>query len=425
MPTVTRAPFHLLGLALALATFAGCDTAEGPSLYDPIQKGTYQPPRPDPVLTGIEPAVGLSLAGVTTLTLTGQNFAPSPDSTFVYFNGTRYPVLAVTPTTITMKAPNLPSRDVTVRDLMVRVAVVRAEHFSQQVGYALLPAVERLGELAVSDQPFGLASDADGNVYFSVTVEGKGGGIRKSTPQGAFTQYASATAATYPDLAYAPATGLLGVRNVRAVFKINEGGTADGTPPYVVLPPAQLVLRAIDTDDAGVVWTGGSGTGFLYRVGLDKAVSPFPAPGSVLALEVRDDFLYASVVSDGVNKIVRYPLSGQGLGAAEDVVNVTATFPEQQVTALAFTAGGDLIMGTTLVPTAPATQVNEAPLLERLADGTFGELYDGLLVGNVAGLTWGTGNMLYASGPRIVASKESSATKGDLVVINTLRQGER
>ncbi len=146
MSTVTRAFSRPLALVLLVAAVAvGCDTAPGPSLYDPIKEGTYQPPNPDPALTGISPASGEALAGVTELTLTGQRFNPSADSTFVYFNGERQPVRSITPTEIRLRAPNMPKVAIDIK-----VSVLRAENFSETIGdYRLLPAVERVGALEV------------------------------------------------------------------------------------------------------------------------------------------------------------------------------------------------------------------------------------------------------------------------------------
>lgn len=416
--------FRTCLLLLGILLVAGCDTAEGPSLYDPIEKGTYQPPRPDPVLTAITPAPGQALAGVTELVLNGQNFTPSADSTFVYFNGARQPVLEVTPTAIRMRAPNMP-----VSGLKVRVSVLRAENFSPTLEYALLPAVERLGDQALTAVPVGLTSDDAGNAYLSFLLDGAGAGIRKSTPDGTYSQYATPTSSTYPGLAYSATTGLLGVRNVRAVFRIAEGASATGTT-FFVFPNAALRLRALDIDEAGNIWTGGAGVSSLFRItpaGTSTEVALPGGSGSVLAIEARNDFVYVSVVSADaapVNRIYRYALNGSSVGAAQEVVNVSAMYPLVQVTALAFTSSGDLFMGTSRVNSA-SSQENVTPILELPSGGTLGELYDGLLVGDVVGLAWGNGTFLYAAGPKIVADGKSTTTLGDLIRINTLRIGER
>lgn len=412
--------FRPLGLLAVLALFAACDTAPGPSLYDPIEDGSYRAPRPNPSLTSISPPPGDALAGVSVLTLTGQNFAPSVDSTFVYFNGSRYPVLSVSPTEIQMRAPNLPQDG-----LRVRVSVLRAEHFSETHTYRLLPAVERLGEHGTTEAPVGMTTDADGNVYMSFLRDGAGGGIRKVTPDGVPTQYATATASTYPGLAYSEATGLLGVRNVRAVFRIAEGGTATGST-YFVFPNAQLRLRAIDIDASGNVWTGGGGVSSFYRLAPDQTVTEVPHPGGdVRAIIALDDYVYVSLstVSGTTvdNRVYRFALTGGNIGPAEEVARISELYAGTEVTAFAATAGGDLFMGTARLGDGAAN--NPAPILELPAGGSLGELYDGLMVGSVVGLGYGPGTLLYAFGPKVVAIDASMATAGDLIQINTLREG--
>lgn len=422
---------YLLAPALLLALLvSACDTAQGPSLYDPVERGTLRQ-KPDPTVTSISPAPGQALAGVTTLTITGQNFVVGrdsafqmvdgvrrpalKDSTYVYFNGKRVPVLTVTPTAITLRAPNMVSST-----LQVKVSTIGAENFSPTRVYGLLAAVERVGDTKKNEQPIGMTTDAAGATYVSVLVGGAPGGIRKTNAAGQDSLYAP-SASTYAGLAFSPQTGgLMAVRNGRRLYQIVRGV---GEQTFLDLP-GNVRLRAIDADEAGNLWVGGSNGVAFYRVAPDKSLLTVPYAGAnVLAIEARAGFVYVSAIVAGAHKVVRFALSGGTVGAAEDVFDVTANLPGVQVNALAFAANGDLFLGT--------NRAKDPVLQIRVGTTRAESLYPDLLVidtapgaPGVVALSWGPGNLLHAAGAEITAVKTSLDAIGDVIRINTLRQGE-
>lgn len=418
----------LLGGALA-----ACDTGEAPSLYDPLEEGTYRA-RPDPVVTSIAPPSGQALAGVTTLTITGRNFVPSApsdsamvngvktkilkDSTYVYVNGKRVPTLTITPTQITLKAPNVVSAGA-----QIKVSVLGAPGFSQTMTYALLAAVERVGDIKNNEQPIGMTTDRAGNTYVSLLTGSASGGIRKSNAQGVDSLFAP-SASTFAALAWSPqAGGLFGGRNNRALYEIVRGVGDRVYYDFANSNDRNIRIRALDADDAGNLWVGGSNTNAFYRVTPAKVVTTVPYTGSVLAIEARSDAIFVSALEGTTNKILRFPISGTTVGAPQTILDVTAAYPGVQVNALAFATNGDLFLGT--------SRTNDPVLQLRAGQTTAETLYPGLLRADaspsatgVIGLSWGTGSLLHAAGAEIVADAKSLLALGDVIRINTLRQGE-
>lgn len=441
MPDGTPRLFSLRALApivAAAALLAGCDTAEGPSLFDPIEEGEYQS-RVDPVLTGIAPPPGQALAGVTTLTLTGSHFAPSLDSTFVYFDGQRAEALTVTPTEITVLAPNMPRPG-----LEVKVSVLRSENFSQALEYELLPAIERVDpDLGNNDDPRAVTTDEVGNVYYNRRTFTPAGsspsGIVRVDPDGAVTDFSS-VAQPFTDFEVLDGT-LLGARGVGAVFSVGEGSDR-AAPTYIMsqLDASGLNPLSIDAASDGALWAAGVGEPLILRIDSDgtsetaEIVSDDPV--EVVDLEARDDFLYLVVTFGAASaevrpsRIVRYPLAdGRIAGPFEVFYDVSAAYPALRATSMAFAADGSLFAGLRTVSTIAADEAeNVVPLIQIEADGSEASVFfDGLMQGVTYGIEWldEGGTILVVSGPRLVADPVSLGRRADVLFVNTLVEGER
>jgi hypothetical protein len=438
-------PRALVLLAATLA-LAACDSAEGPSLFDPIEDGTYQS-RPNPTLTGISPSPRQALAGVSTLTLTGTGFAPSADSTFVYFNGKRADVLSATATQITVRAPNMPRPreldeiDPDSMDLRVKVSVLRAEDFSESLGYTLLPAVERAdADIGRNDDPRAVATDDSDNVYYGRRTFTPAG----SSPSGAVRVGAggadvfNSTAQPFTDLEVF-AGDLLAVRGVGAIFTLPEGG--DRAPAtYIMSQLGAAGLNPLALDSEGdVLWAAGVGSAVVLRIADGAGETTeigSTEPVEVVDLEEHDGYLYLAATFGPASadvrpsRILRYPLSGGRIaGASEVFFDVSAAYPTLRATSIAFGADGSLFLG---MRTASALVDDEAdntvPLVRVVPGGSSSEVFfDGLMQGITYGIEWlGEGStILVVSGPRIVADAVSLGRRADLLFVNTLVEGER
>lgn len=403
----------------AAAFAAGCDTTPGPSLYDPIETGQYAPAAPDPVVTSVTPDPGSPMigssyvAGLTTVTLSGTNFKPNNDSTFLYVAGERVMPISITPTQIRFRIPD------TIGDgLTVRVMVLGATNFGSPAPFSIKSAFTRWGEIGAANILFSLATDvATQTGYVSMSEAGVNQGfVRQTGPAKGTT--AVATTTTPPEIAYHDGFIYI-VNNVRAVLRFAV--PAPGAPPtpqsqqqtWQALTDTGLGLRAIDIEPNGTVWTGGVSTnaaqrGF-YRITQAKVVTRTPFDGEVTAIEKAGSKLYVAGVRGGTRGIWRYDVAADGTVSGEtQVVAFTGDYAAIIVNMLAVTAGGDVIAGTN----------NTAePVLRVTAAGEISSLYPGLLSGTVSSMRWISNTQLLIAGPRIVSDLTGSMrTTGDLIV---------
>lgn len=369
-PTTT--PRHaalLCGLTAGLLILlTGCDTGPGASIYDPDLSAA-----PDPVIESVEPG-GSALAGIDVLTITGSNFVADTARTLVYFGSARGELLEASTTQLRVRPPNVPG------DAPIRVVVLGAENFSNEVDYRLEPAVVSFGDLSSLEVPFGITSDADGNLYVSLVADRIPVGIKKITPEGERSDYFTSSF-IWADLDFGPEPLLYGVRTVQAVFQLPEGGNQ---ATWAVLP-AGNPLVAITFDGQGNAWVGGN-TQNLYRITPDQTIQPFPFVADVRDLVVYDGFLYAAARQEGMSKVWRFPLTSDGLGDAEVYFDVAQSVGANiGVFALAFAQNGDLFVGTN----APDPVILVTP------DRNGAPLYPGIISSPVQAFAWGPGSSLY------------------------------
>ncbi len=379
------------GILLLLFCFlaAGCDSDSGPSLYDPDGEET-----PAPGISSISPE-NESLAGVGLITINGQNFSSNPAENLVYFNATRAEIVEASPTSLVVKAPNLPGAG-----LAVKVSVLGARQYSNTMPYTLLAVAEPFGSIANFEEPFALASDPEGNLYVSLFSNNVSAGIKKIAPDGTRSDYVSTTF-KWDGLARGPQGALYGVRNVRAVFRFAAAGSTQET--WAVIPDNAARLIAVETDASGNVWVGGTG-GNLYRITPDVNITAIPFAGSVRALNLFEDYLYVAAVRGNAGGIWRLPVSGAGeAGPVEEYVLLPAGVTPLS---MAFAANGDLLLGTDAAD----------PMLVVSPDRTAAPLYPGVLNGTAISLAWGTGSTLYMTRGR------TDTVTPNIIRINTLRE---
>ena len=401
-----RLAFALLAL-LAVSVASGCDTSDGSSLYDP-----EAPDGPAPVIDAVSPS-GVVLAGVDVISITGQNFSAVATDNIVFFDdaqGTtaRGTVVEASATQLRVQTPNLPSPA-----LRVRVSVVGAEAFSNSVALPLTAAVARVSDFGRAEEAFGATTDAAGNLYISLTAEGASSGVQRIAPDGTRSVYYDATSAIWSDLAIAPDGTLYGVRGLRAVFRLPQGGDQE----VLAALPNGVVLSAIDVDASGAVWVGGNNAA-IYRITPDGTTSSFAFGGNVRAISVAGETLYAAVTQDGVSRIVRASIAGGTLGALEEVANVTA-FNGRRATSLAVAASGDLYVGTV---DDDVTRADPDPILYVPAGGAPEVLYPGVLSGPVTSLSFG-GTGLYLAKTPSPGTSVTPPTPADLVRVEVRQPG--
>lgn len=388
MLTPSTLRFRLASLFCLALVLAACDSGEGSSLYDP-DAGTG----PAPVISSVSPE-GTVLAGIDVITIEGQNFSDDPALVRVVFddqqgNSATGRVLSASPTRLEVQTPNLPNAA-----LRVRVAVVGARDYSNAVPLPLSPALTIVGAIDPNrgESPRALGNGDDGSLYATLYVEGAAAGILRFAPDGTRSTY-STEGTLWTGLAPAADGTLFGVRQNRGVYTVPAGASSTVTVRSI---PSGNTLRDVAAAGDGTFWTGGTNTNVdaraLYRfdaAGTVTATVPFGEP--VTSLTVADGALYvASVTTDAGSvvdsKVWRFPLTPDGLGAGEVLLDVTAQFGAG-VGANAVAVAAD---GTVFVATNAAD-----PLLTVSPDGTAAPLYPGILPSPLVDLAWGTGEVLY------------------------------
>lgn len=371
---------------------SACDSGPAPSLYDPDRLSDA-----DPVISSVEP-IGSALAGVDVVTISGQNFSSNAEDNLVYFNESRAEVLEASPTELRVQAPNTPGSDV-----QIRVAILGAENYSNNIPYQLDAASEEFGTITAFEEPFALTSDGSGNLYVSLNSDNISVGVVRIAPDGSRSTYIETTF-KWDSMAFGNDGLLYTVRAVRAIFRFAEGGSQQ---VWAVIPNNSVRLTALSFDEQGNLWAGGNNEN-LYRVTPDKAILAFPFEANVRALVVFGGHLYAAATQNGASKIWRFQLSPGGIGAAEEYFDITAQFVAEALS-LAFATTGELFVGTDGVD--PVILVS----LDRVGQA----LYPGVLNPAAVSFAWGNAPSLY------MTQGKTNTTNPNLIRINTRREGAR
>ena len=369
----TRARITLLAVVAIAGLWMGCKEDPPASLYDPSYVSGAQPK-----VTGILPATG-ALAGVTTLTISGQNFSAVAGDNLVFFDKTVAPVLTATTTTLTVKAPNLPKDSI-----QVKIAVSKADLFSETVLYKLNLAVnDKFANFPSGEEGVGVECDASGNLYVSMLASGAGIGIKKFTPAGVRSDYSpvfGATVSNWRAMKFGPGGQMFTVAGRNIIFRVPAGG---GTSAVWLSGSGLTPLSDLDFDANGNLWTSGP-SGNVFRVKQDKSVQLFPFTGLARALRVFNNAVYVGGKRDSLEKVWRFPITGtDSLGAEEEYFNLSSVYGANSygVTALTFSADGDLYVGTD----------GSAGILIVHPNKTSESFYPGLIKGGTSSLTWGNG----------------------------------
>lgn len=388
----------LVGIICALAfMFGGCKSDTTPSLYDPSATD-----KPTPVIDTIISATPTAYAGVTMLTMKGQNFSTKNDENKVFFGSTLANVLTSSAAQLTMRAPILP-KDTLVS---VKVNVVGAQMFSNTKSFKLTLAVRDFDSLKLGEEPWGTAVDAAGNFYVSILA----GGVKKFALDGTRSNYAPRKFETYySSLRFSPSGVLYGVWNIHAFVQF-PGGNAD--PVLWTALTAGINLHDFDFDPQENIWAAGNNTE-VYRIKQDKSVKSFPLTANIRAVRTNGGYVYfaGKTYPDSLEKIIRYQIiSSDSLGAQEVIYNFSASrfnTGSNSVYSMAFTSQGDLFVGT---------DRSESILLVH-PNGTAEEFYTGLLPPTMHILVWGKETELL--GIRGTASGGGVSASSKIVRINT------
>jgi hypothetical protein len=368
-----RVSLILVGLVLAaLAVMSGCKEDPPTSLYE--DPATNVGTAPQPVVSAVDPP-GAALAGVTTVTITGSNFSAVSDQNLVFFDATKATILSASTTQLVVRAPTLVKDSVTLR-----VMVYKAESASAPRKYTLLAAVTEYGGLGKLDDPYGIATDAAGNMYVSIS----GSGVKKITPDGTKTDYSAHAAGVtkWSALKMGPAGVLYTARILRVIYQVPAGG---GAPVIWVTGSSIGNIYDMDFDANGNLWAGGNNAA-VYCVKQDKSVKQFPFTCNARSMRVYNGYLYVGGKVDTTEGVWRAQIiNPDSLGTFEKYFDFTAKYPGYVVNAVTFAADGDMYIGTD----------NPSALIVVHPSKVAEPVYPGLFTPSTLLFTWGNADDLY------------------------------
>ena len=392
-------------VATAVGLMSGCKEEPPVGLYDDAAYNKTS--KATPVLTSLSPA-GSGLAGVTRLTLSGQNFSTVLRENLVFFDATLAEVLQASSTQLQVIAPALISDSI-----KVRVSVVGADGISSPaIVYKLEEGVGDFGALGSGSEPFAITCDASGNVYVALVTNSLGGGIKRILANGtAETKlYADPTAGVlkWTGLKFGSggvlyASGMAGLNG--ALYQIPAGGGA--ATAFTGLGRVQVY--DFDIDPNGNFWVGGSMANII-RVKPDKTLKSFPFTATLRSLRVFGSYLYVGGKVDTVEGVWRFPLANDSLGAVEKYYDLTANYYGAKVNGITFALDGDMFIATNSIA---------GSVLVVHPDKSAEKYYPGLLSQENVFITYNNDRHLFLS--RTGPAADGSDKK--VVRVNTQKQG--
>lgn len=368
-------------LLIFITALSACNSYDDPPLvFDP-----NPPAAPAPVISRIEPA-GAAFAGLTEVTIIGDNFSPVMENNIVYFNSQTGVIKSASKTEIKVVPPNLIDASVTIK-VVVNSAVVIAQ-FSP---YNLKEISSEYGGFGNLDEVFSIAVDANENVYAQMR---QGRAVLKVTPDGQQTPFSILTFPKASDISIGPGGYLyLQQSNSTNLFRIPPSG---GDAALFATLPGRCSFFDFDVNDN--VMIAGRNTG-IYAVNTAGVVT---TTGQLTAFDIKyvrvyNGYVYVAATYTGTdpaiadNAIWRSQiLSADGALAAPELVidwAQSGEFASATINAITFSQDGDLYVGTNY--TDPIAIVRSNQLVEAL--------YKGVLKPNPLHMVWGNGNYLFVN----------------------------
>ena len=316
---------------------------------------------PTPTLSTLEPSTQ-ALAGITEVTITGSNFSADARNNLVYFNGIPGTVLSGTTTLLTVKVPN-----VVADTVMVKIAVVGAQDYSNEYLYKMIAAWEVYYPFdAIAEKAYGIITDNTSNLLVNLYDTG----IWKITPDKQKSNYVpKGNTQKWDNFRYGPGGELYGVRSARGVWKIVE----NVAPGAFWAAPSAGVIVALEFDINQNLWALNNNN-TIFKIKQDKSFTNYPFTGVLRAIRIFNNDLYVSATKDNIEGVWRIPIDVNGdLGTEELYFETTNIRTGAKITAIAFAADGDMILGTDKGPD---------PLLVVKPDKSYETLYPGVIEAN-------------------------------------------
>lgn len=382
------------------ALFLGCQEEKSQGIYDP--NDSY---RENPIISSVSP--DSALAGVTEITITGENFSPDPSKNVIYFKSPdkvmEAKVLSSTATEIQLVPPAM-YNDST----QIKVSVLGALLYGEFSPYKLKPAVQPIDLAVASDigaiAAQGVAVDAQNNVY----VVQQNYALKKVDPLGNVSKITDLYFSTYGliggpnDTLYAAASA------GRAKQIVMIGPDGDYSENYAT--GFTQAPRDLDFDQNGNLWVAsGDEIVVVTEDGTKTTVAQMPT--ELYRLRVFDGSLYVLGHNNDYTeqKIWKAEIQGTSLGNDEvhfDIANNSWLASSDSLVAFEFADDADMYL---------ATSIDTNGVFIVHPDGSHDVLYPGLFNSNLSALSWSNSNYLY--GIEVIGSESK------LLKINVLKNG--
>lgn len=378
---ITDYLIFLLLVSLTILFFNGCSDEPTPSLYDPNLTSGAQP-----VITSVNPP-GSALAGVSEITITGNNFSPVKEYNFVFFNSSKATVLEASTTMLKVLAPKVVSDTV-----IIKIAVHGAELFSENFMYQLKPSVAEYYafDATLGQKPYGITLDANENLYVSLI----GLNVSKITPDKVMSLWApKGTETQWNSMQYGPSNTIYAAKLLRGVWKINEG-VAPTNVPWVAAPTGASIFD-MDFDNNHNIWAVGSNTTLannsIVLMKQDATLKSFIFPHRLRAVRYFNGKLYFAGLINGKEAVWNAVVEGDSIHSFNLYFNYSDNVDSVSIiNAITFSADGDLYI---------ATNKTVDPITIVHSDGSYEPLYPGNFdpKTNIIAMAWGNGVFLYVT----------------------------
>lgn len=373
---ITMKKFYIISFlisAVSLLIFSSCAEDPAPSLWDPPDEEL-----PAPNITLIEP-VDYALAGVSVITVTGENFSSNIEHNRISFDGQLGEILSASPTQLEVRVPLVVSDSVEVK-----VSRFGVEDFSNIYYYRMIPPVEEYYEFDPNNNevPVAITFDQAGNLL--VAMEGRG--VFKVTPDRVLSEFIPKGSETkWDELRIFSNGDVYGSRTARGIWQMEEGVTPPNQP--WALTPSGTFLRNFDFDINTNLWAVG-GNNFIFRINQNQEVSMYDFAATLRAVRVFDNHLYVAGLQTGIEGVWKFAIDSNGdLGQPELYFDMTDAYPDARTNAMAVSQDGDLFLGT---------NNPQDPIITVHPDGSDEIFYPGVIEANdIVSMYWPEGNHLF------------------------------
>ncbi len=369
--------------SISLIFIIGCGDDPDPGLFP-----TYvSEDKPAPIISSID-SDKEALAGITIITLNGQNFSANPDENRVYFNGVRGETISSTTTSVLVKVPLVVGDSV-----QVKVSTFKVENFSNVFIYKILAGVEEYYPFTPNDgqYPWAITFDLAGNMLVSVEnklvpIKPEFAGIKLVTPQRELQDFIPKGTETKWDALRIFSNGdVYGSKSIRGIWKMREG-VVPTNQPWVA--PTAGSLKDFDFDQSTNLWAVG-GNSFIFKIKQDSSVTQYPFVATLRAVRVFQNHLYVAGLKSGIEGVWKIPINVYGdLGTEELYFSLTDNYPGVKTNTMTFSQDGDLFLGT---------NKNPDPVIIVHLNGVSSELlYPGVIKAReILTMYWPQGNNLF------------------------------